>query len=182
MTIGLTAARAHRLLWPSAVLAAIAVASACGGSDSDRVGTPVLSGTPIPTVLRPTATPPVCDVTDPVAVPDNFPDGFLLPEGFVASDVQFEPHLRIEGRVTQPGPVDNASIAVEGQIVDVLREDWTFTVNPRAEGPDYTLNHQTDGRRGRMHSFPILFCPNHSGLTYEFFWITPVAGAPSPAN
>lgn len=164
----------------SAVATLAIVAAACGGDDSKSVGTPVLGGTTIPTVPRPSPTPPVCDVEEPVAMPPDFPAEFPVPDGFVASSVTRDPHLTVVGRVSYPNTEDNLGLRLADRVlVDGLRENWELDDNPNVEGDEYRATND-DGRVAIVRSVPVLFCLQHAQVEYEFLWITPAAGAPSP--
>lgn len=152
------------------------IAAACGGGSSS-VGTPVLGGTPIPTVERATATPPTCDIASPVDVPANFPSEFPIPEGFAATEVRTDPYLHVEGRVFYKGGGggDPRQIA-EREIINAIRDAWTTEVDSGVEGLQYTVTNMADGRQGKFGSYNVQFCPDHSYLFYDFYWITPTPG------
>lgn len=165
----------------AAAAGSIAFVAGCGGGDSGSVGTPVLGGTPIPTIPRPSPTPPTCDVEQGVEMPAEFPAEFPVPDGYVVSSVERDPHLVVVGRVSFPPEAGVATQLADRVLVDALREDWELEDNPQVEGSEYRATHE-DGRVAIVRAVPVLFCENHAQVEYEFLWITPVAGEEPNGN
>ena len=170
----------RHLWWVTGVVAVVAAGlgvAACGDDAPKTVGTPRLVGTPIPSVPRPTNTPPACVVTASATVPPEFPAEFPIPDGFQATSVETDPYLKVAGRVTVD--IENlpntAEFAVAGEILDAIFRVWELKQDAKVEGSMYTFTNE-DGREGTFHAVGVLLCPEHVDLTYEFPWITPSAG------
>jgi hypothetical protein len=162
-------------MWLLALVAGAVVvtAAACGGGDSGNDGVPQLEGTPLPT-----ATPPTCTVTEPLALPANFPADVAVPPNYLISSIDTEPLLRLEGRIDPPAdptgvrsPIQMLEFAIADNMLD-----WTFGENQSVGGLDHTFTHP-DGRSGRYTSGLVDGCPPyHLSLSYEIPWITPQPG------
>lgn len=152
------------LVFATGALAALLVV-ACGDSEPAR---PTLAVTP-----QPTATAAICEPTAAIPLPQNFPQEFPVPDGYVVFRASTTPSMEVVGRVPVPEGANEAAPhgAVAFAIVqEMLKAGWQPHLNELVDGADYDMT-AADGRVLHFNAIPVPACKQVQ-LTVDARWIT----------
>ena len=138
---------------------------ACGDSSPAR---PTLAVTP-----QPTATAAICEPTAAIPLPQNFPEDFPVPKGYVVFRSSTTPTMEVVGRV--PVPEGGNQTAPHGAVAyaivqEMQKEGWAPQLNQLVDGADYDMT-AADGRVLHFNAVPVPAC-NQVQLTIDARWIT----------